>query len=595
MDDAMDVDGGWDEDPPEVDRSSGNDAGDAMEVDAEVVREAPLHALRRAWPRRERRSRGRLAWPGTWPGMWPGTRSETGAGSRSALSAPFAPNPRTLAAMAPQISAPSREPPRAAEAAVLSGPRELTVVPDTNALVSRGDKSLSVLLDRFGSNHRTDRDPARVRLAVPRRVVQELDGLKSARRGHRERHRRRRRRREPGGCFGARREPRAGRATGRAAPRRRRACRHLLGVAGSTGRGTPRRLGWSARPRVFVHERLRRARRRRGDSVLLPDETRTRRARGVHNRRRQRRGLRHVARPRDARRARARVPPGARGRRTLTRCTRRSSQARRNRQRRRRSPRDAERDERRGGVSAPSSSEKKKKKRLSRSRFPFRPKPFGRVRARRRRSRKRLEGVGAADHDHDRRPRRRRDTSRGRIASRRKHARAPRARVLRGAGRGSPGGGGGDASPMSETCGPRACATTSTHRTASTSRSARTTPSRRCAGTSRPRGAGVCENVPKTHTRKEAPGTPRTRAREEARAPAPAGGTTSPRQLGAPVERAAEIAETSGNAGGVSRRAQAEVRAAAAAAARAARRWTRYVARGRGATDGAATDVAYTS
>ena len=40
MDDAMDVDGGWDEDPPEDDRSSGNDAGDAMEVDAEVVREA---------------------------------------------------------------------------------------------------------------------------------------------------------------------------------------------------------------------------------------------------------------------------------------------------------------------------------------------------------------------------------------------------------------------------------------------------------------------------------------------------------------------------------------------------------------------------
>ena len=36
----MDVDGGWDEDPPEDDRSSGNDAGDAMEVDAEVVREA---------------------------------------------------------------------------------------------------------------------------------------------------------------------------------------------------------------------------------------------------------------------------------------------------------------------------------------------------------------------------------------------------------------------------------------------------------------------------------------------------------------------------------------------------------------------------
>ena len=36
----MDVDGGWDDYPPEDDRSSGNDAGDAMEVDAEVVREA---------------------------------------------------------------------------------------------------------------------------------------------------------------------------------------------------------------------------------------------------------------------------------------------------------------------------------------------------------------------------------------------------------------------------------------------------------------------------------------------------------------------------------------------------------------------------
>ena len=182
----MDVDGGWDEDPPEDDRSSGNDAGDAMEVDAEVVREAlrTLSAARGHGGKDD--PEGDSAWPGTWPGMWPGTRSETGAGSRSALSAPFAPKPRTLAAMAPQISAPSREPPRAAEAAVPSGPRELTVVPDTNALVSRGDKSLSVLLDRFGSNQRTDRDPARVRLAVPRRVVQELDGLKSARRGHRE-------------------------------------------------------------------------------------------------------------------------------------------------------------------------------------------------------------------------------------------------------------------------------------------------------------------------------------------------------------------------------------------------------------------------
>jgi hypothetical protein len=182
-DDAMDVDGGWDDYPPEDDRSSGNDAGDAMEVDAEVVREA-LRTLSaaRGHAGNEDDPEGDVAWPGTWPGIWPGTRSETGSGSQSALSAPFAPIPRTLAAAAPRISAPSRDPERVANAA-LSTPseiRELTVVPDTNALVSRGDKSLFMLLDRFGGERRTHHDFPRVRVAVPRRVVQELDGLKAS-------------------------------------------------------------------------------------------------------------------------------------------------------------------------------------------------------------------------------------------------------------------------------------------------------------------------------------------------------------------------------------------------------------------------------
>ena len=188
----MDVDGGWDDYPPEDDRSSGNDAGDAMEVDAEVVREA-LRTLSaaRGHAGNEDDPEGDVAWPGTWPGIWPGTRSETGSGSQSALSAPFAPIPRTLAAAAPRISAPSRDPERVANAA-LSTPseiRELTVVPDTNALVSFGDKSLSMLLDRFGSDPEAEngerraykkRDVPRVRVAVPRRVVQELDGLKAS-------------------------------------------------------------------------------------------------------------------------------------------------------------------------------------------------------------------------------------------------------------------------------------------------------------------------------------------------------------------------------------------------------------------------------
>ena len=76
----MDVDGGWDDYPPEDDRSSGNDAGDAMEVDAEVVREA-LRTLSaaRGHAGNEDDPEGDVAWPGTWPGIWPGTRSETGS------------------------------------------------------------------------------------------------------------------------------------------------------------------------------------------------------------------------------------------------------------------------------------------------------------------------------------------------------------------------------------------------------------------------------------------------------------------------------------------------------------------------------------
>ena len=177
----MDVDGGWDDYPPEDDRSSGNDAGDAMEVDAEVVREA-LRTLSaaRGHAGNEDDPEGDVAWPGTWPGIWPGTRSETGSGSQSALSAPFAPIPRTLAAAAPRISAPSRDPKRVANAATPSEIRELTVVPDTNALVSFGDKSLFMLLDRFGGERRAHRSFPRVRVAVPRRVVQELDGLKAS-------------------------------------------------------------------------------------------------------------------------------------------------------------------------------------------------------------------------------------------------------------------------------------------------------------------------------------------------------------------------------------------------------------------------------
>ena len=104
MDDAMDVDGGWDEDPPEDDRSSGNDAGDAMEVDAEVVREA-LRTLSAAWPRRAVYDpEGDSAWPGTWPGMWPGTRSRDGRGVAERHLGALRAQPRTLAAMAPQIS-----------------------------------------------------------------------------------------------------------------------------------------------------------------------------------------------------------------------------------------------------------------------------------------------------------------------------------------------------------------------------------------------------------------------------------------------------------------------------------------------------------
>ena len=77
----------------------------------------------------------------------------------------------------------------------------VTVVPDTNVLVQRGGASLRMLLERFRSkkmllryhHHRdaADADAAdeammvmvRVRVAVPRKVVQELDGLKARRGG----------------------------------------------------------------------------------------------------------------------------------------------------------------------------------------------------------------------------------------------------------------------------------------------------------------------------------------------------------------------------------------------------------------------------
>tara|TARA_B110000977_G_scaffold176330_1_gene231899 strand:+ start:27228 stop:28865 length:1638 start_codon:yes stop_codon:yes gene_type:complete len=190
VDDAMDVDGGWDDaaldDPSFVD--------DAMEVDAEVVREAlrTLSAARRGGP-------DVLGDPGTWPtwpGMWPETHSSTGARSHSALSAPFAPRPPKLAAAAPTAS------PTVGNTDLnpednKNAMTEITIVPDTNALVTKGGASLAMLLERFSnmnSTNSTNRVTSanginnsihhptapRVRLAVPRRVVLELDGLKSS-------------------------------------------------------------------------------------------------------------------------------------------------------------------------------------------------------------------------------------------------------------------------------------------------------------------------------------------------------------------------------------------------------------------------------
>ena len=59
------------------------------------------------------------------------------------------------------------------------GPRTVTVVPDTNALILEGGASLDRLLERFRAATGADGHVTRARVAVPRKVVQELDGLKS--------------------------------------------------------------------------------------------------------------------------------------------------------------------------------------------------------------------------------------------------------------------------------------------------------------------------------------------------------------------------------------------------------------------------------
>ena len=59
------------------------------------------------------------------------------------------------------------------------GPRTVTVVPDTNALILEGGASLDRLLQRFRAATGADGHVTRARVAVPRKVVQELDGLKS--------------------------------------------------------------------------------------------------------------------------------------------------------------------------------------------------------------------------------------------------------------------------------------------------------------------------------------------------------------------------------------------------------------------------------
>jgi len=166
VDDAMDVDGApWD-DPPVNDGVEVTAGVDFMEVDAEVVREAlrSLSASRKGGC--DFLLGDPTGWPGVWPGMWPVRVSSAGSRALPGGSTPFAPC--------------------------------LTVVPDTNALVARGGASLAMLLDRFGSGHgqsassadgvNTFNDqlqpPPRIRLAVPRRVVQELDGLKSSHGGN---------------------------------------------------------------------------------------------------------------------------------------------------------------------------------------------------------------------------------------------------------------------------------------------------------------------------------------------------------------------------------------------------------------------------
>jgi hypothetical protein len=59
------------------------------------------------------------------------------------------------------------------------GPRTVTVVPDTNALILEGGASLDRLLERFRAATGADGHVTRARVAVPRKVVHELDGLKS--------------------------------------------------------------------------------------------------------------------------------------------------------------------------------------------------------------------------------------------------------------------------------------------------------------------------------------------------------------------------------------------------------------------------------
>lgn len=58
-------------------------------------------------------------------------------------------------------------------------PRVVTIVPDTNVLVHEGGASLDRLLGRFRARIGADGSVTRARVAVPRKVVQELDGLKN--------------------------------------------------------------------------------------------------------------------------------------------------------------------------------------------------------------------------------------------------------------------------------------------------------------------------------------------------------------------------------------------------------------------------------